>query len=267
MDLDTLKMIVALAEEKSVIRAAERLNVKESEVYHFCDRFKRETRTDFLDAAFMNKFLSGQGMEVYEKAKQIISDIDGFNKWMSDLEPGPAGEITIVTTPFTGIKWLMPKFKVFLKNHPRVTMKLVLKNPPIQPGEGDVIITAPALIGPKGFNRWELVTPTYGFYASPAYLEDYGTPKKAEDLDNHRLISFKSGYTASEGYYDWSLTAGLRLGKKPRKPNFEVDSAIGTLEAAILGMGIAELPNADFIIQSNDLVHILPQLQSSETRI
>ncbi len=31
MDLDRLKMIVALAEEKSVIRAAERLNIKESE--------------------------------------------------------------------------------------------------------------------------------------------------------------------------------------------------------------------------------------------
>ena len=59
MNLDTLKMIVALAEEKSVVRAAERLNVSVKVVEDFCDDFKRETKTNFLDKAFMNRFVSG----------------------------------------------------------------------------------------------------------------------------------------------------------------------------------------------------------------
>ena len=44
MDLDTLKMIVALAEEKSVIRAAERLNISVKAVEDFCYDFKRQTK-------------------------------------------------------------------------------------------------------------------------------------------------------------------------------------------------------------------------------
>ena len=262
MDLETLKMIVALAEEKSIVRAAERLNVSVKAVEGFCDDFKRETKTNFLDKAFINRFVSGQGMEVYEKAKKVLHDLETCGKWISDLKPEPAGNITIVTMPFTGLEWLMPRLESFLEKYQKVNIRLILKSPPIQPGEGDVVITVPT-IGPRGrFIGWAVTFSSYSLYASPKYLKKKGTPNALEDLDNHHLISFRSGYSTNYGYYNESLTAGLKNGQLPRKPYFEVDSLAGMMTAAKLGFGIAELPNLDFITNCESLVNILPDFRS-----
>ena len=72
MDSKTLEMIVALAEERSIVSAAERLNVSVGDVEKFCYEFKWETKTDFLEFGFVNRFVSGQGMEVYKKALSEI---------------------------------------------------------------------------------------------------------------------------------------------------------------------------------------------------
>ena len=205
-------------------------------------------------------------MELYNKAKEVLHDLELFDKWMYDLHPEPAGDITIVTTPFAGSYWLMPKLQAFMEKYPRVDVKLTLKYPPIQAAEGDIVITAPEIIRPKGFNTWPLYSSYYGLYANRAYLEKHGTPLTSSDLNHHRLIAFRSGHAAL-GYYDWSLTAGLRRGKQPRKPNLEVDSPTGIFNAVRLGMGIGELPDLDFVIQCPDLTRILPDLESPEIKL
>ena len=265
MDLDTLKMIVALAEEKSVIRAAERLNISVKAVEDFCYDFKRETKTDFLDKAFMNDFLSGQGVELYEKAKKVLYDLETCGKWMNDLKLEPAGDITIVTMPFMGTEWLMPRIKPFLEKYPKVKVRLILKDPPIQAGEGDVVIAARSFIRPKGFISHDIISSTYSLYASLEYLEKRGTPLSPKDLDHHNLISF--GYGSAILPQRWSLILGLKAGASPRIPYLEVNSIAGLINAAKLGLGIAELPDIKIITKMKELVKVLPEVKSSRLKL
>ena len=143
---------------------------------------------------------------------------------------------------------------------------MTLKNPPIYPGEEDVVIAFP-MIGPtKGScSSRELFKTTYSLYASPDYLEEYGTPLTIEDLDHHHLISFGFSYNFSlQGHFIWSLNVGRKLERPARKAYIEVDSSLGTLKAVRLGLGIAELGDVETY---PDLVKVLPELRSSPAQM
>lgn len=101
-----------------------------------------------------------------------------------------------------------------------------------------------------------------GLYASPTYLESFGTPETPEDMSRHqRLI-----YGLSPRPDSWKLTApdgapvltsGGRL--------FRFDSGEAIRGAAIQGMGIAYLPSSllDTDINAGRLVQVLPGFQGS----
>ena len=266
MDIEKVKMIVAIAEEKSYKRAAKRLHIPLETITNFCDSFEKQTGTPILEKGLIDYFLSPQGYDLYEKAKQTLQSLENLDQWVHDIKTELAGTITIVTMPLTGIEWLMPRLKPFLEKYSKVSIRMILKNPPILPGEGDVIIGLP-MIGPtKGaYSSRELIKITYSLYASPDYLEKYGTPLTTSDLDNHKLITFGFASNFSlEGHFSWSINVGREEGQPKRQSCIEVDSTLGTLKAARLGLGIAELRDD---IEYTDLIKILPELQSAPGRV
>ena len=261
MDIEKVKMIVAIAEEKSCKRAAKRLHIPLETISDFCDSFEKQTGTPILEKGLIDYFLSPQGRELYEGAKNTLQGLKNLDQLICDMKSELVGTITIVTMPFAATEWLMPKLKTFLKKHSKVSIKMTLKNPPIYPGEGDVVIGFPMLGPAKGTSSSrELFKTTYSLYASPDYLEEYGTPLTIEDLDHHHLISLGFDHGAStQGHFTQGLNIGRHPDKLSRKPYIEIDSSVGTLKAARLGLGIVELANA---MEYHDLVKILPELQS-----
>lgn len=255
--VEFLRMIVALAEEKNISKAARRLNMRQEQVWEFFSRFNWDTRTPFFQQALIHNFLSSPGEQIYEQAKKLLSDLDRIDKMIADLSLEPAGTLSIVTMPFFGTEWLLEKLEPFLQKHPKVRVQLRFREPPIPPGDGDVVITLP-VPGSKGiFISKNIPTTPYGLYASSAYLAQHGTPKTPEDLSRHRLISLRN-HPNAVGHYNTVLTVGIKEWESPRKPYIEVDSALSLLKAVKLGYGIGGLPRWPSIENDPSLTRILP---------
>ena len=102
------------------------------------------------------------------------------------------------------------------------------------------------------------MTIRYHVFASQEYLDEYGTPKAAEDLDQHRLIVYGDEVQAPVQNINWLLTKG-RAENDPREPALKVNSVYGIYRAVCSGLGIAALPH--YLIEAPlNLVDVLPQI-------
>lgn len=92
-------------------------------------------------------------------------------------------------------------------------------------------------------------------YASPDYLSTFGSPKTAEDLSNHRLISHgNDDHILSE--LKWHLSLGTN-GDESQDPYLVVCSPF---HAAEQGLGIATLAQENLLLRSGKLVEVLPEI-------
>jgi DNA-binding transcriptional LysR family regulator len=95
-------------------------------------------------------------------------------------------------------------------------------------------------------------------YASPEYLKKHGTPRRPEDLDQHRIVVYGDEARAPISNINWLLEAGTKPGQE-RRPILQVNNTYGLFRAVSSGVGIAALP--DYVaVEGPELVRILPEL-------
>jgi DNA-binding transcriptional LysR family regulator len=99
----------------------------------------------------------------------------------------------------------------------------------------------------------------YQVVAAPSYLEKHGTPRKAQDLDYHRLVVFGEDARPPVPNLNWLLEAGASGGGK-RKAFLRVNSTYAILRAVQSGIGIGALPHY-LTREVGNLVEILPELR------
>ncbi len=103
-----------------------------------------------------------------------------------------------------------------------------------------------------------LMTVHVHLYAAPEYLKKHGTPRRAEELDQHRLVIYGDESRAPISNINWVLEAGLKPGHE-RRPILQVNNTYGLLRAVASGIGIAAM--ADYVAaEAPELVRILPEL-------
>jgi DNA-binding transcriptional LysR family regulator len=179
---------------------------------------------------------------------------------LSDSKDRPRGELRITTTVGFGSTWLTPRIRDLLELYPDLTVNLVLSDRKLDLGmrEADVAIrfgqpTQPDLVQRK------LMTVHHHVYASPDYLQRFGTPETPEDLKKHKLIVYGEAPPLPITDINWLL--GNESRTAARRAVLKVNNVYGLLLAAQSGLGIAALP--DYIVQGdNKLVQILTNLES-----
>ncbi len=123
--------------------------------------------------------------------------------------------------------------------------------------EADVAIRMSPPRQPDLIQR-HLVTVQVHIYGAPDYLKKYGTPQRAEDLDEHRLIVYGEDARPPVPGVNWLLDVGAKPGRD-RRPILAVNNTYGKLRAVNSGLGFASLP--DFVAaENNTLVRVLPEL-------
>ncbi len=121
--------------------------------------------------------------------------------------------------------------------------------------EADVAIRMSPPRQPDLIQR-HLVSVQVHIYGSPDYLKKYGTPQRAEDLDDHRLIVYGEDARPPTPGINWLIETGAKPGRD-RRPILAVNNTYGMLRAVKSGLGLASLP--DFVAaENNNLVRVLP---------
>lgn len=260
MDLEILKKFYITVEEGSISAAAKRLNTSQSALSRAMNLFEYRLKTDLLIRDHRGIELTAKGEELFEYAKKMVHENELFVKGFLEDNNKIAGDLRVVAFAYVAIEWFIPIVDEFLELYPDINIKIHVDADNVNPinfdvGIGSFISNQPHLIQKELFP-----SQTY-LFASSKYLEKYGVPQTPQELDQHRLITYKGqdSYSATRSI-NLLLNIGNAALSPPRKPYLEVDSLAGMINAVLKGYGIAELPNYPAIL-ALDLEIILPTIK------
>jgi DNA-binding transcriptional LysR family regulator len=265
MDWDKLRVFHAVAEAGSFTHAGDTLNLSQSAVSRQISALEEALQVPLFHRHARGLILTEQGESLNRTVREVFAKLAMTEALLTESKEKPAGRLKVTTTVGFGSSWLAPRLHLFLTQYPDVTMQLLLDDSDLDLAmrEADVAIRMHPPKQPDLVQR-HLLTIEWHVCASPEYLKANGTPKTAEELDNHKLILFGEHHPPVPDV-NWLAEAGRRPGS-PRKALLEVNSFRAVVSAVESSIGIAAVP--DFMVTANDaMVRILPELKAPKVDV
>jgi DNA-binding transcriptional LysR family regulator len=262
MDLGRLKIFYTLVKAGSFTKAAKILNISQPAVTHAIQLFEHNVKATLIKRSTRGFTLTPEGERVFELATKVTEETDDFWKTFRDNDTDAQGEIKIITTPSFGETDLLYSLLPYLNERPNLKIKILTSREEYDIEHADVAIRS---FVPNRPDLEQLLLQTFHIklWASPEYLEKYGTPQSPSDLDQHKLLAF--GFQKSNPFHhtnqiDWILKVGIN-GGKIRKPFLSITSHQGLYNAACKGYGIIQLPKETIKFRDSTLVPVLNELE------
>jgi DNA-binding transcriptional LysR family regulator len=260
MDWDKLRVFHAVAEAGSFTHAGETLNLSQSAVSRQISALEEALAVPLFHRHARGLILTEQGETLNRTVREVFAKLAMTEALLTESKEKPTGRLKVTTTVAFGSTWLAPRLKDFLDLYPEITLSVVLDDAELDLAmrEADVAIRMHAPRQPDLVQR-HLLTISWIVFASKEYLAAAGTPRKLEDLADHKLIIY-GDHRPPVPDINWLAEAAKRAGCT-RKPALEMNSIFGMLRAVKSGLGIAALP--DYMVEETaDLVRILPDVKA-----
>lgn len=234
---DDLRLLVALADEGSLRRAAARTGVSSATVLRRVAALEAACKGRLLDRGPEGTTPTLLGQQVIDIARTMQAPVNELEHLLAERR-GERAWVSVSVTQGLGVNWLVPNFKAFQDHHPLIGIDFRISNTvaDILRFDSDLAIqmtppTAADVVAIKlGRMHFEL-------FASEAYLKVHGRPASLEALRNHRLIEQWDGHV-SNGHLS------NLLGKvRPIQIVAKVQGSCGAISAIENGIGIGALPN------------------------
>jgi DNA-binding transcriptional LysR family regulator len=248
MDWDKLRIFHAAASAGSFTHAGEALHLSQSAVSRQVSALEYELKTTLFHRHARGLLLTEQGEMLYRTVQEVLAKLEGARLRLSDAREKPRGELRVTANTGFGASWLAPRLADFRELYPDITVSVILTDDELDLSmrEADVALrlrepTQSELI------RRKLFSLTYSAYASRVYLQRFGQPQSAAELDSHRILAFGVSGAAYLNNLNLLLQAG-RDARKPREPAISINNLFALRQAVERGAGIAILP--DYVIDA-----------------
>jgi len=259
MDWDKLRVFHAVAEAGSFTHAGEVLNLSQSAVSRQISALEESLSVPLFHRHARGLILTEQGELLYSTAREVFAKLAMTEGLLTESKDRPKGPLKVTTSVAFGSIWLTPRIREFLELYPDIQVAMVVDDSELDLSmrEADVAIRMSPPRQPDLVQR-HLMTVRVHLYGTPEYLKKHGTPRRAEELDLHRLVVYGDEARAPISNINWVLEAGLKPGHE-RRPILQVNNTYGLLRAVSSGLGLAALP--DYVaIEAPELVRVLPEL-------
>lgn len=260
IDWDKLRVFHAVADAGSFTHAGESLNLSQSAVSRQVSALEQSLGTPLFHRHARGLILTEQGETLYETAHAVFAQLARVQSQLAENKERPQGALKISSTVAFGSVFLASRMKEFVNRYPEIDVSLVLADTELDLSmrQADVAIRLTPPTQPDLVQR-HLLTLRYRVYAAPEYLQQYGMPKSAKDLDNHRIVVYGDDARPPVANLNWLLLDGAK-GGIARKPVLRVNSIYGILRAVQSGLGVGALPEY-MGREIGNLVEVLPELQ------
>jgi len=262
--LDGLKTVVAVVETNSFTAASERLGISKALVSKYVGEVESQLGVRLFNRTTRAVSLTEAGRLYYQDCVALLEQYCAMLDSVTGDSTQVRGLLRISAPVTFGEMKLAPLLPKFLRLYPQLQVELVLTNAAIDMLEEDIDLRL-RIGGVDDSNMIARHLNTFALVltASPAYIKEYGLPKTAQQVAEHRCI----------------IDSNFRVGKQwpiisptGEAQTISVSSAIAAnspqavREIAIAGGGIAMTP--DFIVEdaidSGLLVPILARYTTLE---
>src|SRR5262245_57179857 len=236
---DSMRLFARVVERRSFTGAAQDLGLPRSTATEVLKQLEKRLGVRLLQRTTRQVTPTLDGEAYYRRCLAILSEVEEAESAFTGAKP--SGPLKVDVHGTLARHFLMPGLPRFLAEYPGIQLHL---------GEGDKLVDLiregvdcvlrvgeprdSAMVGKRVALLQE------GTFASADYLRQFGTPRRPEELANHRLIGFVSSATGS--VMPLELTVDGRLETFTPPLALSVASGESMVAAAEAGLGLVQLP-------------------------
>jgi len=175
MTLDQLKILVAIADQGSVLAAAQSLYRTQPTISVLLRKLEDELNLQLLDRHSYRATLTAEGWQLYKKAKGILAQVDEFGKLAHYLAVGHEPSLSLAIEASCPIPLILEIFHESEMKYPQTELNLQVENiwgalEKLGAGEVDIAVS-PWFQDSRRFESVHLLTTHLLAVAAPGFLE------------------------------------------------------------------------------------------------
>lgn len=245
LDLNSIRIFIAVVNLNSFSAAAAQLGVTKSTVSRTMAYLEGYTQTQLFYRTTRKLELTSAGQALYASCREGFAALDSGLRSSLDLSRQLKGLIRITSVEDIGVALVVPAIAKFTDLYPnvRVEMDFTLDVMDLVQHSIDVAVRVGSTSQLTHRIR-KVGQVAFIFVASPKYLERFREPLTPSDLATVDVMAMQSRKIEHSGI---TLLKNKEKIQVKLQPKFQVESSAALLELAIMGKGIALLP--DFTCQ------------------
>ncbi|MGC9403353.1 LysR family transcriptional regulator [Vibrio genomosp. F10] len=263
--LESIRIFIKVVETGSITKASEQLGLAKSAISKRLSELEQQLGTRLINRTTRKSSLTEAGLIYFQKSKLIAEEIDVLNGQISSDRKDLVGTLKLAVPLSFGVEHLVPALDEFSKQHKDLKLDIDFSDRKVDLiGDGfDLAVRIGELT--DSTLRAKAITPIrHLLCASPAYLDEFGTPQTPDDLSEHQFLRYSQ--MAPSGL---SLLGEKKSGSKREKVTVSLNIAHNANNGeflksmAVSGHGITYLPQ--FIIWKELKSGALKQILASYT--
>lgn len=185
----SLQLFVRVVERGSFTYVGRELGIGQPAVSKQIATLERRLGTRLLSRTPRGMQPTAAGLDLYESAVRILSDLAEAEVRVGQKSARPTGVVRLATPPAFGRMFIIPRLASFLERYPGISIDLLASERRVDlVREGiDIALRVGALadstLVARKIGDLQLVVA-----ATPDYLQRHGTPRRPADLHAHNLI-------------------------------------------------------------------------------
>lgn len=233
-------VFLSVVETRSFSETARSLGVSTSAVSAAVLRLEQKLAVRLLNRTTRRVGATPEGLEFYQRCKQIIADLEQAEASVSRSGRLPSGRLRIGMPSALGRMWVIPRLPAFAKAYPAVSLEIVIGD--FLAGSNREGLDASIQVGEIPSSRQivrKLTSVDYVICAAPNYLADRGVPKTPADLKNHDCLLYRRPRNGQ--IRQWRLTCGNTAHVQAVNGIMTFNSGEALIAASASGLGLIQV--------------------------
>ncbi|PMN93328.1 LysR family transcriptional regulator [Enterovibrio norvegicus] len=253
---------VEVVNSGSFTAAARKLGVSTSHVSRRIDALESRLSTRLLYRTTRQITLTEVGKVYFEHCNSLIEEFCDAEALVTQMQTEPLGLLKITAPSIFGEKYIAPLANEFIQAHPKLSVELHFSNDIVDMvHDGYDLAIRTGMLKDSTLMARRLAPRQLYVCASPDYIKEFGEPKVLADLANHNCLV---GSAEAWSFQDKGEATQVKV-----KGRWHGNSGSAVLDAALRGMGLAQLP--DYYvrpkIQQGELLEVLADYKGPDSAV
>jgi DNA-binding transcriptional LysR family regulator len=237
--LASMRAFVKVVEAGSFVRGADQLGISTTSASRLVAELEQHLGTRLLQRTTRKLHLTDAGQRYFERASQLLSDIEEAEEEVGSATTTPRGRLRISVGQTFGVRQLSSVFPRFQEKYPDVELEVFATDRRVDLiEEGFDLAVRMSLEIPATYVARRLCAIRVVVCGSPEYLATRGTPAVPQDLAAHNCLTVPSGGFENRWLFEGAegaITVQVR-------GDYRSDSGDLLRAAALAGQGLVYLP-------------------------
>lgn len=240
---DAMQAFVRVVETGSFTKAAATLHMSKTTVTQLVQQLEARLRVRLLNRTTRKVNVTADGAAYYERVVRLLVDMDDAETSLSSASMAPRGRLRVdVPSPLARML-LIPALPGFFARYPEIQLTVGVSDRIVDIiGENVDCVVRGGEIADQSLVARHVGDLKLGIYATPGYLQRFGTPVHPRELEEsrHNTVGFLWFRTGKALPY--AMQRGEERMEAHGRPQLTVDDGNAYLAAGLAGLGIIWLP-------------------------